>query len=1631
MLRSHRSAVSMVRARAAGVPVVLGLLLLPASARAQGAPVTFSATGDYPYGTAEIAVFQQHMDQHDLYSPSDFLVHVGDINAEWEGCSQSRYVTVADMLKSLSVPAFILPGDNEWIDCTDPGQGWQWWQESFADFEQNFCLPFEVERQAVRRENWAFVHQGVLFCGVNIPDGDVGDAVTRLQDDAAWVSFQLQDKDPQVRACVVFGHAGPSAQRDPLFFDPFVAAATDFGKPVLYVMGNEHAWLYDSPWPASNMQRIVVAAGGDEAPVQITVGTSATNPWSFVRDPWSNSPPLYNHAPCVDAGPDVTTLSGPVPLAGVATDDGPPSSPDDLTVTWSVFSGPGSVTFTDPSSATTTASFSSAGSYTLRLAAWDGGKSTSDDVVVTIGTAPPSYALSVETVGAGAVALDPPGGTYPAGTVVTLDALPANGWLFQGWSGDLSGSLDPETITMDGNRSVTATFAPGNVVVLEAQDDAYTRSSRPDRNFGTQSTLRVRGGSTEYRSYVRFDASGLAPVARATLRLYVAEGSVDAGTVYETSVNYEGSSTPWDEQGIDWNNAPAAQGPLADLGSVTTSTWVDVDVTAAVDGTGPVSFAILSPSSDTVLFSAHEGSDPPQLVVETETGPAADEPDIAVSPLSHDFGDVVLGTSASTTVQVRNLGTLDLTVAPPSLGGPDAGSFSVEAGGAGDVLPPGGTLDVQIAFTPGALGAKAATLTIASDDPDEPSVDVALTGAGIDTPTPDVAVTPAAHDYGSVALGAFASRTFEVRNTGTGPLQVSSIVLDALGSPDFTLDSGAGSVTLDPGQVRSVVVSFAPLTIGAKSGALVVSSDDPDEPVVNVSLAGTGTEAPPATGEVVFEEVASGGGNGGTVLTGAIGGGPAQLYVAALTSKPHEPATSVSGLGLAWSRVTSQCGGRSQTGLDVWVAFGDAASGPVSATFGSSSRSAFVGVARYSGAQAAAPLGALLSGNTNGLEGLCSGGTDGDAYAFDLAAGGAGSLVWSAAALRSRSHTPGAGYTEILEGVSGSGGDAAGLAIQQRTVVAPGTVPVDGSLSGTVDWAVVALEIVPAPAGDFPDVAVAPGSLDFGDVLAGAASAPRTLTLSNTGTADLGVTALTLGGPDAAVFSIAAPPAPFTLGPGQGTTIDVTFSPPDPGTRSATLTIASDDPDEGTLVVPLSGNGVAALAPDVAVAPVTYDYGNVVLGTSASASFAVTNTGSATLSVSSATLVGPEAAEFSLPADPGAFTLAPGETLAVDVDFAPSTTGAKSAALRIASDDPDTPTLDVPLSGNGVEPPAGGGPVVYEESVTGGAENAAAVSTSGSPAAVAGDLYLASVATKPFRGATSVDGMGLAWSPVASRCAGRSQTGVEVWMARGTPSAGAVTATLEAAVTSAAIAVSRYSGADAASPVGAVATANTNGADGACDGGVDGPSYSFPLDVSADGAFEFAAVAMRNRSHTPGAGYVERALATAGSSGGMAAVSVVDREVAAAATVAVEGTFSGTVDWAVVALEIRPGAPAALARADGPGEAATGQPPGATDAGDFSALPGELALAGIHPNPFRFDTVIEYTLPADLDVSIAIYDVTGRTVRHLVDGRQRAGRQRARWSGRDDSGRPVSSGVYFVRWRAGDRVETRKLVRTR
>ncbi|RKY76046.1 hypothetical protein DRQ12_10820 [candidate division KSB1 bacterium] len=87
-----------------------------------------------------------------------------------------------------------------------------------------------------------------------------------------------------------------------------------------------------------------------------------------------------------------------------------------------------------------------------------------------------------------------------------------------------------------------------------------------------------------------------------------------------------------------------------------------------------------------------------------------------------------------------------------------------------------------------------------------------------------------------------------------------------------------------------------------------------------------------------------------------------------------------------------------------------------------------------------------------------------------------------------------------------------------------------------------------------------------------------------------------------------------------------------------------------------------------------------------------------------------------------------------------------------------------------------------------------------------------------------------------------------------------------------------------------------------------------------------------------------------------------------------------------------------------------------------------FALQQNFPNPFNTQTTIEYQLPRSSYVCLEIYDLLGRRVRTLVDGKKEAGVHRVEWDGKNMLGKNVASGVYICRMQAGGFVNRRKLV---
>jgi PKD repeat protein len=160
---------------------------------------------------------------------------------------------------------------------------------------------------------------------------------------------------------------------------------------------------------------------------------------------------------------------------------------------------------------------------------------------------------------------------------------------------------------------------PGGQQTFAPIADAHVKSTSPTKNYGTLTTLRLRDGGTTsdtYRSFLKFDLSGLdAPPAQAKLRLYVTDPSPDGGSVFKVA-------DTWTETGLTHANAPAVTGtPIATAGATTANTWIELDVTSAVTGNGPLSLALTTTSSNSSYHNSREATtNQPQLVVTPAAG---------------------------------------------------------------------------------------------------------------------------------------------------------------------------------------------------------------------------------------------------------------------------------------------------------------------------------------------------------------------------------------------------------------------------------------------------------------------------------------------------------------------------------------------------------------------------------------------------------------------------------------------------------------------------------------------------------------------------------------------------------------------------------------------------------------------------------------------------------------------------------------------------------------------------------------------------------------------------------------------------------------------------------------------------
>ncbi|MCP4707225.1 MAG: choice-of-anchor D domain-containing protein, partial [Planctomycetes bacterium] len=216
-----------------------------------------------------------------------------------------------------------------------------------------------------------------------------------------------------------------------------------------------------------------------------------------------------------------------------------------------------------------------------------------------------------------------------------------------------------------------------------------------------------------------------------------------------------------------------------------------------------------------------------------------------------------------------------------------------------------------------------------------------------------------------------------------------------------------------------------------------------------------------------------------------------------------------------------------------------------------------------------------------------------------------------------------------------------------------------------------------SPPAELPDIDLSDSEYDFGSVLIGG-FADWSFTISNLGIDPLSVYNVLSSDPE---FQVLSPAFPQTIQGSENINVDVRFTPLTEGQLSSTLTISSNDFDEGTVFVELSGTGVAPL-PDIQLSFIYHQFGGVIPGNTDSRILTIFNTGSGNLTVNS--IISDNPTVFSITNFTPGQIVPPDEFIQPTIEFSPPAIGLYEAMITIISDDPDEDTLTVVVQGQGV-----------------------------------------------------------------------------------------------------------------------------------------------------------------------------------------------------------------------------------------------------------------------------------------------------------------------------------------------------------
>jgi Abnormal spindle-like microcephaly-assoc'd, ASPM-SPD-2-Hydin/Protein of unknown function (DUF1573) len=620
-----------------------------------------------------------------------------------------------------------------------------------------------------------------------------------------------------------------------------------------------------------------------------------------------------------------------------------------------------------------------------------------------------------------------------------------------------------------------------------------------------------------------------------------------------------------------------------------------------------------------------------------------------LNPTSVSFGKVGVGKQATQSISISNTGTTTASITQATFSNPQ---FSLPGATFPMSMATGQSSNWTVAVTPTSAGTITGTLTVLGSDGSS-SATLNLSATAV-TPGAQISLSSSAVQFGTVSIGSTGNANLAISNTGGSDLSISVI---SITGPEFGLTGISTPKTISAGQSVPVALTFKPTAAGALSGSLTITSNDPTNPTMTVSLNGTGSTA--AVGQL--QDVPSSL-SFGSVSVGSSG---TKQITLSNTGNAAVQITSIAAAGTGFS----------VNGLTVPYTLNPSATTTLNVIFAPTTGGSVSGNITVISDANGSPLKIPVSGT--GLQAGLSVTPSSFAYGsvvdgqtksqtFTITNTGGSSLTISQLAIS------GAGYS--LSGLTTPASLAAGANTTFSAVFAPTTA---GSLAGTVT---VSSNAANSPAtislsgtgvASTVTLSANPTGLSFGNVVAGSSST-KTVTLTNSGNSSLTISNVTVAAKDVTETGITLP---LTLAAGKTQTMSVKFSPTAAETVSGNITVTNSQ--GSSTVVSVSGTGTQA---GINLTPSSASFGNVVVGAANSQTIQVSNPGNATLTITQASVTdsGFSTNGLNLP-----LSINPGQSSTFNAQFQPSATGSASGSISLVSNAAGSPT-GVSLSGTGI-----------------------------------------------------------------------------------------------------------------------------------------------------------------------------------------------------------------------------------------------------------------------------------------------------------------------------------------------------------